>query len=161
MRHKLLRALTLVATVALVVVPVRASDPVGCYGIIERVTLWPDSSEPQTIQVFGAFALSTAPGTGNNYDAVQSGYLYFTCAKGKDTACYAEWNDLKKLAGTGQIIGFGNRYGKTDMRVRPATEKVASPDEYPLNIGLQKMGNYNGVMYPDLTKALKAAVAKK
>jgi len=161
MRHRLPRALTLVAILTLALVPLRASDPVGCYAIVERVVLQPDSSEPATIQIFGAFALSTAPGTGNNYNAVQTGYLYFTCAKGKDSACVAEWNDLKKLSGTGAIVGFGNRYGKTTMRVRPATEKVASPDEYPLNIGLQKMGDYAGITYPDVTKALKAAVAKK
>src|SRR4026207_870593 len=107
----------LTAVLAFVVAPLRASDPVGCYGIIEKVVLEPNDTEPTSVQVWGAFALSTAPGTGNNYGAVQKGYLYYTCPKGKDSTCLAEWFDMKKMAGKGEVIGFGNRYGNTVTRV--------------------------------------------
>ena len=151
----------LTAIVSLAVAPIRASDPVGCYGIIERVVLEPNNTEPTAIQVWGAFALSTAPFTGNTYNPVQKGYLYYTCPKGKDSTCLAEWFDMRKAAGKGEVIGFGDRYGKTTTRVRPATEKVSAPDAYPLNIGLVKMGHYAGVTYPEIEQALKSAVGRK
>ena len=153
----------LTALVVFAAAPLRASDPVGCYGIIEKVVLEPNDTEPTAIQIWGVFALSTAPFTGNTYQAVQKGYLYYTCPKGKDSTCLAEWFDMRKMAGKGEIIGFGDRYGKTTTRVRPATEKAAAPDVYPINIGLVKMGHYpvGTPPYPDLTKALRAAVAGK
>jgi hypothetical protein len=160
-KHRLSALLLLTALIAFAVAPLRASDPVGCYGIIEKIVLEPNDTEPAAIQIWGAFALSTAPYTGNTYNAVQKGYLYYTCPKGKDSTCLAEWSDMKKMAGKGEVIGFGNRYGDTVTRVRPATEKVASPDVYPINIGLVKMGHYAGVTYPEIEKALKAALARK
>ena len=137
----------LTALLALAVRPVLASDPVGCYAIIEKVVLEPNDAKATAVQIWGAFALSTAPGSGNTYQPPQKGYLYYTCPAGKDATCLAEWSDLKKLAGKGEIVGFGDRYGKTTTRVRPAAEKVASPDVYPINIGLVKMGHYAGVTY--------------
>lgn len=160
-KHKLSSLFMLIALVAFTVAPLRASDPVGCYGIIEKVVLEPNDLEPTAIQIWGVFALSTAPYTGNTYNAVQKGYLYYTCPKGKDSTCLAEWFDLKKMTGTGEVIGFGNRYGNSVTRVRPATETVASADVYPINVGLVKMGHYAGVTYPEIEKALKAALARK
>lgn len=159
-RPKLSTLFLLTALLALAVAPLRASDPVGCYGIIEKVVLEPNDTEPTAIQIWGAFALST-PTMGNNYGAVQKGYLYYNCPKGKDSTCLAEWFDMKARAGKGEVIGFGNRYGNTVTRVRPTTEKVAAPDVYPINIGLAKMGQYAGVTYPELEKALKDALARK
>jgi hypothetical protein len=156
-----LSTLFLLAALVAFVAPLRASDPVGCYGIIEKVVLEPNDIEPTAIQIWGAFALSTAPYTGNTYNPVQKGYLYYTCPKGKDSTCLAEWFDMRKMAGKGEVIGFGNRYGNTVTRVRPATEKAASPDVYPINIGLVKMGHYAGVTYPEIDKALKAALGRK
>ena len=161
MRPKLSTLFVLIALIALAVAPLRASDPVGCYGIVERVVLEPNDTEPTAVQIWGAFALATAPFTGNTYNPVQTGYLYYTCPKGKDSTCLAEWLDMKKSIGKGEVIGFGDRYGKTTTRLRPATEKATAPDVYPINIGLVKMGHYAGVTYPEIEKALKAAFARK
>jgi hypothetical protein len=149
------------AALILAAVPLRASDPVSVYCIVNKVVLEPSETEPTTIQIWGAFALSGAPFTGNTYGSVQTGYLYYSCPKGRDSVCLSEWGDLKSVAGTGQIVGFGDRYGKTATRVRKADEKPASPDQYPINTGVVRMGHYAGVTYPELAKALSNAVARK
>lgn len=151
----------LTAGLALTAVPLRASDPVSVYCIINKVVLEPSETEPTTIQIWGVFALSGAPYTGNTYGNVQTGYLYYSCPKGRDTVCLSEWADLKSVSGKGEIVGFGDRYGKATTRVRNAGEKPASPDTYPINAGVVRMGHYAGVTYPDLAKALRDAINKK
>ena len=140
---------------------VRASGPLGIYGIVEKVVFEPSEAAAERIQVWGAFALSGQPFTGNTYGNVQKGYMYFKCPKGSETACLAEWADLKRLAGKGEVIGFGNRYSKTSTRVRPAEQKPSAPDDYQLNIGIVRMGHYGNVTYPDLEKALRGAIGGK
>ncbi len=164
----------LTAVVALAVVPLRASDPVGAYCIVDKVVLEPNSTEPQTAQVFGVFSFAVPRNradfsqpfpagsfgvqqTGDVYAAVQKGYLYYTCPKGRDASCQAEWNDLKSVAGKGEVVGFGTRYGMTG-RVRPANEAPTAPDVYPLNVGVVKMGNSK---YSDLVTALVNASKSK
>ena len=51
----------LAGILAVAVVPLRASDPVGVYCVIEKVTLEPNDTEPTAVKIWGAFALSTAP----------------------------------------------------------------------------------------------------
>jgi hypothetical protein len=149
------------AAMILAAIPLRASDPVSVYCVVNKVVLEPAETEPTTIQIWGAFALSGAPGTGNTYGSVQSGYLYYTCPKGRESVCLGEWGDLKSVAGTGEVVGFGDRYGKSTTRVRKADEKPASPDQYPLNTGVVRMGHYAGVTYPELAKALRDATARR
>ena len=164
-------------------VAVRASDPVGAYTIVEKVVRQPNSTEPTSVQIFGAFSfairrdangqITHPPGSfvgtadpGDVYAAVQKGYLFYTCPAGKEQTCRAEWNDLNSIAGTGQIVGFGTRWQMTG-RVRPASEPPANPDVYPLNVGIVKMGSYgasgltNRSQYPELIAALQAASRAK
>jgi len=42
-----------------------ASDPVGVYAIVDKVVFEPNETNPERIQVWGAFALSGEPFTGN------------------------------------------------------------------------------------------------
>jgi hypothetical protein len=42
----------------LTIVPLRASDPVGAYAIIEKVVLEPDATEPTAAQIFGVFSFA-------------------------------------------------------------------------------------------------------
>ena len=151
----------LTAVLAFAAIPLRASDPVSVYCIINKVVLEPNETEPTAVQIWGAFALSGAPFTGNTYGSVQTGYVYYTCPKGRDSVCLAEWADLKSVAGKGEVIGFGDRYGKTTTRVRKTDEKPASPDLYPINSGVVRMGHYAGVTYPELAKALRDAIGRK
>jgi hypothetical protein len=117
----------------------RASDPIGGYLIVDKVILEP-SSDPTTIQIWGSFALAAKPG-GQAYADPVRGYLYYKAASGKEDVCRKEWADLKKAAGTGQVIGFGSSYDLKSLgKVRKATEKPESPDPYPLGNGLNKVG---------------------
>ena len=164
------------------VVPLRASDPVGAYAIIEKVVLEPNATQPTSVQIFGVFSFAvrrTADGTqpwpagsfgtantGDVYAAVQKGYLHYSCPKGKEATCRNEWADLKSMAGTPEVIGFGSRWAMTG-HLHPVTEKSSTPDVYPLNVGLVKMGTHGGTtmtnrsQYPDLIAALQAAVRAK
>jgi len=164
------------------VVPLRASDPVGAYAIIEKVVLEPNATEPTSVQIFGVFSFAvrrTADGTqpwpagsfgtantGDVYAAVQKGYLHYSCPKGKEATCRNEWADLKSMAGTPEVIGFGSRWAMTG-HLHPVTEKSSTPDVYPLNVGLVKMGTHGGTtmtnrsQYPDLIAALQAAARAK
>jgi hypothetical protein len=167
----LLSALTFV--LALAAIPLKASDPVGIYCIVDKVVLAPNETEPTSVQIWGAFSFAVprlSNGTqpkpagsfgeerlANVYTAVQKGYLYYTCPKGKDSTCLNEWADLRSVAGKGEVIGFGFRY-EAPGRVRKATEKPESPDLYPTNIGIVRMGK--AMISPDLLAALKAAGSK-
>jgi hypothetical protein len=116
----------------------RASDPVGGYLLVDKVILSPTES-PTTIQVWGAFALAARRG-GNEYASPQRGYLYFKAPSGKEGVCRKEWNDLKKAAGTGQVIGFGTSVDlKAQGTIRKASQKPDKPDVYPVGNGLVKM----------------------
>ncbi len=116
-----------------------ASDPVGIYGIVEKVVFEPNESSPQRIQIWGAFALTDGK-PGDGYLPPQRGYLYYTITPGNEDICRKEWADLKAVAGTGEGIGFGFRYD-IKTRLRQATDKVEAPDTYPIGVGLTKMGS--------------------
>lgn len=140
MHSSKVRNVALVSIVlALSAVKAWASDPVGIYGIVEKVVFEPNESSPQRIQIWGAFALTDGQ-RGDGYLRPQRGYLYYTITPGKEDVCRKEWADLKTVAGTGQGIGFGARYN-TKTRLRKTTDKVEAPDTYPIGMGLTKMGN--------------------
>ncbi len=115
-----------------------ASDMVGIYSVVEKVVVEPNDKAPERIQIWGAFAL--AEGRGSTYGSAQRGYLYFTCPAGQEAVCRKEWADLKSVAGKGTAIGIGMRYKPTG-RVRKADEKVASPDPYPIQMGVVVVDN--------------------
>lgn len=128
-----------VATAALVLgIVVHASDMVGVYGVVEKVVLEPNEKAPERVQVWGAFAL--AEGRGSTYGSPTRGYLYFTCPSGQESICRNEWSDLKSVAGKSTAVGFGQRYKPTG-RIRKADEKPASPDPYPIDMGVIRLEN--------------------
>lgn len=134
--HRIGYALALAA--ALAPGAARASDPVGGYMIVDKVILSP-SQDPTTAQVWGSFSLATARG-GKRYSDPQRGYLYYEAPSGKEDVCRKEWNDLKKAAGTGQVLGFGTSADvKAQGKVRRSDEKVERPDPYPVGNGLVKV----------------------
>ena len=161
----------MVMAAALTVTALKASGPVGLYSRVDHVVLEPNDQEPMEVQIWGAFSLAvprTSEGQprpadgfgtvafGNVYAAVQTGYLYYTCPKGKESTCQAEWRDLLSVAGKPDVVGFGARW-TPQGRVRPATERPASPDLYTLNIGVVKIGrdgSGNTEPYAELIKAL-------
>jgi hypothetical protein len=140
------RIACLLAVAAVAAVAARGSayppkDPVGGYLIVDKVVLEP-SDAPTTIQIWGSFALATERG-GYAYGAPERGYLYYKAPAGKEDVCRKEWNDLKKAAGTAQVIGFGNSYDLQSIgKVRKPKlgENPESPDTYPVGTGLVKVG---------------------
>jgi len=127
-------------TAALVLTAVlQASDMVGVYGVVEKVTLEPSDKAPERVQVWGAFSFADTK-NGSAYGPAQRGYLYYSCPSGQESICRKEWSDLKSVAGKSTAVGFGNRYKPTG-RVRKADEKVASPDPYPIQMGVIQVDN--------------------
>lgn len=118
------------------ILSVSASDPTGVYARVDKVVLAPSQDAPDTIQVWGVFSMAMADNP-NDYLPPAKGYLYFRLPANAEVA-RKEWNDLKAVAGTGQIVSFGKRW---DMkaRIRRADETPAAPDAYTLNVGVTKV----------------------
>jgi len=113
-----------------------ASDRVAVYARIDKVVFAPDPAAPTTVQVFGAFSIARTTNP-NDYEPAARGYLYFTLS-GDERQVRREWNDLKEVAGTGQIVAFGERR-KLTARVRPDNEPPSSPDTYTTGSGVYKI----------------------
>jgi hypothetical protein len=127
-----LRVAVLACVIAGAAIVVHASDRIGIYAVVDKVVFEPNDQRPERILVWGAFAVATRNDR-DNYDAVQRGYLYFTA--GSSAMTHAEWNDLKSVAGTRQIVGFSSRFGQT-VRVRAAADTPAKPDSYATGVGV-------------------------
>jgi hypothetical protein len=115
------------------------SDRIGVYARVDKIILEPNAAAPERIQIWGAFAFASKADR-VSYDPAQRGYLYFSLKPGKEELCRKEWADLKTIAGTDQIVGFGGR-DLPRPRLRKVTEKVADPDQYQVNFGLVKMSD--------------------
>ena len=153
-KHRLSMMFVLAAALLVAVVPLRASDPVGAYCLISKVVLEPNDTEPLQIQIWGAFAMTSGE-RGDGYQPAVAGYLYYACPKGQDAVCQKEWADLKSVAGKLQGVGIGGRF-KDMGRVRSANQTPASPDPYPIQMGVMWMGNFytHDSILADLKKAL-------
>jgi len=107
-----------------------ASDPIGIYALIDKVVLEPSEGNPQRIQIYGAFS-TAVKGFGDEYTPPARGYLYYQLPEKKADVAKAEWTDMQKVAGTGQIIAFASRYqpqgrirsGASPSSVRDVDEK--------------------------------------
>jgi hypothetical protein len=114
------------------------SDWTGVYARVDKVVFEPNETAPERIQIWGAFALAVKENP-NSYEPAQRGYLYYSLTPGKEEICRKEWADLKSIAGSGQIIGFGGRH--QPPRLRKVKEKASDPDVYPVANGLQKIND--------------------
>jgi hypothetical protein len=148
------------AFLALVSPAVRASDPTGIYAFVDRVVFEPNDTEPERIQVWGAFALSNRANRDDYHDA-ERGYLYFKLRPGDEAVCKKEWSDLKSVAGTGQIVAFGSRSEQPQPKVRKADSKAESPDVHPKSVGINKVRMHDYAPVKQLEKLMeKTADAK-
>ena len=114
-----------------------ASDWIGIYARIDKVVFEPGTNDPERIQIWGAFALASKENR-NNYEPARRGYLYYSLKPGKEEVCRKEWADLKSVAGTGQIVGFGSRFEEKGS-LRQTDAKPEKPDTYPLGFGMTKV----------------------
>jgi hypothetical protein len=143
-----------------------ASDPVGIYAIVEKVTFEPNAQAPERILIFGAFALSDGQ-HGYGYLPPKRGYLYYSLPSAvvpwQRDAALKEWADLKKVAGTGDVIAFGGRHTVTG-RLRNSGTRAQAPDWYPIQMGIIQIGKQRNavnqhiqpIIVPGLREALNA-----
>ena len=186
MKSRLPTFALLIVALALVAAPLLASDPVGAYTLVERVVTEPAGANPTTVQIWGAFSFAVPrsnngvqsmpaggfgdAAAGDVYGPVARGFLFYTCQAGRETTCRNEWSDLRKVAGTRQIVGFGGRH-LSNGTVRTSADRPGTPDVYPLNVGVVRIGTYvisygapgvpNRTQYPELIAALGAALRTK
>jgi hypothetical protein len=100
------------------------------------VVLEPNAEAPTRIQVWGAFTFAKEAG-GNSYAEPVRGFLYYRVVEGKEDVCRKEWADMKKIAGTSEVIGMGSSFDRAVLgSVRAGYEKAEKPDPYPLGMGL-------------------------
>ena len=97
------------------------SDPVAVYALVTKVELTPDSVDARTVRLHGAFALADGK-RGDYYSSPRWGSLLFDLVEGNQDKCRAQWADLARAAGTGEVIGLGFRHKMPDMVVQAARE---------------------------------------
>jgi hypothetical protein len=146
-----LRVVILSAAVILVLVQgsVGKNGNVGIYGIVDKVVFEPDGSTPERIQIWGSFVVPV-PISSGLYKAPRRGVLYFSVPPNRKETARKEWIELKRLAGSGQILGFTEYWvpNPSDPQGNPHTSLVVHlhkngplglPDAYPLGIGVLRI----------------------
>lgn len=136
MKRSRLGILSLACLTVLAAAALHASDRVAVYARVDKVVFAPDAANPTTVQVFGVFSIAKSDDP-NEYQPAGRGYLYFTLPSDERPA-RREWNDLKEVAGTGQIVAFGVRYG-LKPRLRLDKEPPSNPDAYAIGSGVYKI----------------------
>lgn len=116
-----------------------ASGPIGVYASVEKVAFEPSADKPDRIRITGAF-ITAEEGSSGVYSAPQRGYLYLALPRGNEQLARREWEDLKSIAGSREVVGLGSVWsGRARVRIRKSDEEAKSPDEYPLGNGLVKV----------------------
>jgi len=150
---------TLLLLLLAAIVPAAASDYVGVYARIDKVVLEPNATEPEAIQIWGVFSLAD-PSQPNTYLPPVRGYLYMKIVENKD-ATLREWNDLKQVASSGEIVSFGSRVDiiaggerrrAMKVSIRKAGDTPANPDPYHLASGVWR--HRNRTDYPPVRRLL-------
>ena len=137
---------------------ISASGPVAVYAIVDKVIFEPNETSPQRIQIWGAFSVAAQPYS-TNYSPAQKGYLYYKLDRSSEQSTRATWADLKKVAGTGEAVGFGGGFSASGAgaRVRKSTEKPDSPDAYPIGNPVVRLASSQ----QDVVARLRAAPETK
>ncbi len=115
---------------------------IGIYAVIDQVTFEPDGPSPNFIRVSGLLVVPVSMSSGQ-YRSPQKGYLYFRIRPGMEQETRKDWNELKSIAGTRQVVGFGqywmpnpdDPYGNPhrSLEITVHTDNDATtPDIYPL-----------------------------
>ncbi len=131
-----------------------ASDHVGVYAVIEKVTIYKPGTPKETVKVEGLFSLSTGR---SDYKTPVYGYMYFRLKEGSESICRKEWRDMGRVSEKPQVIAFSSRYKRRTRdpnnhgRVRRLSDKLAKPDEYTINYGVRKP-SYGGSLYPPIRR---------
>jgi hypothetical protein len=141
--------LSAVVILSLVQISLAKNGNIGIYGIVDKVVFEPEESSPERIQVWGLFVVPV-PISSGLYKVPQRGVLYFSVPADRKEIARKEWVELKRLAGSGQILGFTEYWvpNPSDPQGNPHTslvvhvhknEPLGLPDSYPLGIGVLKI----------------------
>jgi hypothetical protein len=137
-----------------------ASGPIGVYAIVERVILEPNDAKPERIQIWGAFSIGSR--NGGQYSAPRRGYLYYkldTQSSHSRQASLAAWADLRQVAGSDEVVGFGGGFYGMDRDVngtiRKVSDKPRSPDVFPVGNPVVPIGANRALLAAQLKYALK------
>jgi hypothetical protein len=167
-------ALTLVAVTLLFSLTstslVAKNASIGIYAVIDEVTFQPDGPSPNSIRISGVFVVPE-PMSSGKYRSPQRGYLYFRVRPGMEENTRRDWNQLKSIAGTGQVVGFaqywvpnpadpnGNPHRSLEIVVH-RTSDDASPEIYPLPNpkGIVKQGDKGDPHFVEVAAHLQTAV---
>jgi hypothetical protein len=132
---------------------IQASGPIAVYAVVDKVTFEPSADKPERIIISGVFSAVGAarnpdgswvvPSNANEYSKPQGGYLYFSLPDSNAELALREWADLKTVAGTRQVVGFGSSWYAGKLRVRKADERPESPDPYRMGNGVIRINADN------------------
>ncbi|HEY6388650.1 MAG TPA: hypothetical protein VIX91_23475 [Candidatus Acidoferrum sp.] len=148
------RVAILSALVILLLVPISLAKNgnIGIYGIVDKVVFEPDENAPERIQIWGLFVVPV-PISSGMYRNPQRGILYFSLPPDRKKIAIKEWTELKRRAGSGQILGFTEYWvpNPGDPQGNPHTSLVVQvhedvplglADPYPLGIGVLKIDEH-------------------
>ncbi len=114
--------------VALWAAPSAASTRVGIYAVIDEVTFEPSDLEPDRVLISGTFVVP-APISSGEHGRPQSGLLYFSLNPDSPGPTRTDWRALRKAAGTGEVVGFGQYW----MLCSRSHGAAAPPVGWPAN----------------------------
>jgi hypothetical protein len=114
----------------------KASGPIAVYALVDKVVFEPNADQPERIRISGVFII--AEERSDVYSAPQRGYLYFSLPSTNRDLARREWTDLKSVAGTRQVVGFGSSWF-AKVRVWKPDVKAESPGDYAMGNGVVKV----------------------
>jgi len=130
-----------VAALFLWVRSAQPSGPIAVYALVDKVAFEPNADHPERIRISGVFILSSVPkGCGSpslpcstTYSEPRKGSLYFSLPSRGFPQALLEWQDVKSVAGTRRVIGFGSGWFPNDAKLLHEGERADSPPEWPVN----------------------------
>lgn len=124
-----------------------ASSPASAWADVEEVTFEPNAKDVNTatrVIIKGVFARSNMDASFPTYAKPARGYFYYECPAGKTDLCRLEWKDIVAAIGTSNCAGWGDGT-KTPGTIHAWCDaKPATPDAYPLHMGVQRTPWANG-----------------
>src|SRR5688500_6021172 len=144
-----------VLVVLVLAVTARASDPIGIYALVDCVVMEPSEGMAERVQVWGVF--TTAERQTRSYTEPVRGYLYYALPGDQQEQARTEWADLKRLAGSGEIVGYGNRY-KPYGRIRTGVAPQGAgeiADQREIDLLIAKLGESDQAVRDRATEELQ------
>jgi hypothetical protein len=113
------------------------SDQVGVYGLIDKVESETSKNGAKSVRIFGAFAIAHSR-HGNYYRSPKWGFLAYHIDEENADKCRTQWKDLKTMAGTGKVVGFGFRYRQRDVAVWQESDRNVKSVMFHTGMGVRK-----------------------